>query len=144
MAQRIGLIIRVDVATRQMLKSSQEIIYMTYANKLLQQLRRVIQNKTNFPYGTLLYFGPDDINITKIVAVVIQSPKIDPVLKSWSGSEISTDPHTIAEIGNFLKQYSVTEVIMPEGVIGCPHEEGIDYPEGENCPNCPYWAERLD
>jgi hypothetical protein len=22
------------------------------------------------------------------------------------------------------------------------HEEGIDYPEGEACPRCPFWAGR--
>jgi hypothetical protein len=27
-------------------------------------------------------------------------------------------------------------------MLGCPHEEGIDYPEGEACPECPYWAGR--
>jgi hypothetical protein len=25
---------------------------------------------------------------------------------------------------------------------GCPHEEGVDYPEGEACPDCPFWAGR--
>ena len=29
-----------------------------------------------------------------------------------------------------------------DGLIGCPHEEGIDYPEGKSCPQCPYWAGR--
>jgi hypothetical protein len=29
---------------------------------------------------------------------------------------------------------------MVEKIFGCPHEEGIDYPEGEKCPYCPYWA----
>jgi hypothetical protein len=24
-------------------------------------------------------------------------------------------------------------------VIGCPHEEGIDFPEGQECPYCPFW-----
>jgi len=28
---------------------------------------------------------------------------------------------------------------MTNGVIGCPHEEGIDYPLGEDCPFCPFW-----
>jgi hypothetical protein len=23
-----------------------------------------------------------------------------------------------------------------------PHEEGVDYPEGQSCPHCPYWAGR--
>jgi hypothetical protein len=26
-------------------------------------------------------------------------------------------------------------------IIGCPHEEGIDY-EGATCPACPFWAGR--
>jgi Protein of unknown function (DUF1186) len=25
-------------------------------------------------------------------------------------------------------------------IIGCPHEEGIDYPLGRACPQCPFWA----
>jgi hypothetical protein len=31
---------------------------------------------------------------------------------------------------------------MPEAIIGCPHEEGTDYPEGEACPQCPFWQGR--
>lgn len=23
--------------------------------------------------------------------------------------------------------------------MGCPHEEGEDFPVGENCPFCPFW-----
>ena len=30
---------------------------------------------------------------------------------------------------------------MPEGIIGCPHEEDIDY-QGPVCPKCPFWANR--
>jgi hypothetical protein len=31
---------------------------------------------------------------------------------------------------------------VADGIIGCPHEEGVDYPEGKYCPQCPYWAGR--
>ncbi|MFL5236975.1 MAG: hypothetical protein ACJ8EL_05125 [Rhizomicrobium sp.] len=41
----------------------------------------------------------------------------------------------------WLKKKAST-VAMTEGIVGCPHEEGIDYPLGEACPDCPYWAER--
>lgn len=27
-------------------------------------------------------------------------------------------------------------------IIGCPHEEGIDYPDGQVCPQCPFCAHR--
>src|SRR4051812_9319014 len=32
-------------------------------------------------------------------------------------------------------------VVMTDRIIGCPHEEGIDY-EGTTCPTCPFWAGR--
>src|SRR5438270_3112349 len=31
---------------------------------------------------------------------------------------------------------------MIEEINGCPHEEGQDYPLGEVCPACPFWAHR--
>jgi len=36
----------------------------------------------------------------------------------------------------------VRSVLITNRIIGCPHEEGIDYPEGDVCPKCPYWAHR--
>jgi hypothetical protein len=27
-------------------------------------------------------------------------------------------------------------------ILGCPHEEDIDYPLGESCPKCPFGAGR--
>ena len=30
---------------------------------------------------------------------------------------------------------------MTDRIIGCPHEEGIDY-EGSVCPRCEFWANR--
>jgi hypothetical protein len=32
-------------------------------------------------------------------------------------------------------------VAMPDRIIGCPHEEGIDY-EGEYCPRRAFWIGR--
>jgi hypothetical protein len=30
---------------------------------------------------------------------------------------------------------------MMEAINGCPHEEGVDYPLGQVCSACPFWAE---
>lgn len=46
------------------------------------------------------------------------------------------------QILDFINQNNVQRVIMVDRIIGCPHEEGIDYPEGEKCPQCPFWASR--
>jgi hypothetical protein len=42
----------------------------------------------------------------------------------------------------FILERAAKSVAMMEPIIGCPHEEGLDYPEGEPCPQCPFWAHR--
>ena len=46
------------------------------------------------------------------------------------------------EMKAFFLQHGVKQVAMSQGNMGCPHEEGTDYPEGTSCPQCPYWAGR--
>lgn len=41
-----------------------------------------------------------------------------------------------------LNEHQVKSLVMVEKIFGCPHEEGIDYPEGEPCPKCPFWKGR--
>jgi hypothetical protein len=53
-----------------------------------------------------------------------------------------TDRAVLAEVASFLRESGVHSVTMIDGIIGSPHEEGIDYPDGEDCPKCPYWAGR--
>lgn len=45
------------------------------------------------------------------------------------------------EILEFMTNYSVLSAAMTERIIGCPHQEGIDY-EGEWCPVCEFWKGR--
>ena len=33
-------------------------------------------------------------------------------------------------------------IVSGEGRDVDPLEEGVDYPEGQTCPSCPYWANR--
>jgi hypothetical protein len=43
------------------------------------------------------------------------------------------------ELQAFFERHGVQSVAASEGNIGCPHEEGEDFPAGEDCPFCPYW-----
>jgi hypothetical protein len=47
----------------------------------------------------------------------------------------------LEELLAFLAERGALSVVMTDRIIGCPHEEGIDY-EGEICPRCPFWANR--
>lgn len=95
-----------------------------------------------FPIGTLVYYGPDDQNVTKIVASVVPDQGADMISKRWYGNGVVQDPIVIAELGQFFKTHQVQKVLMTGSIAGCPHEEGIDYPEGEDCPHCPFWSEQ--
>ncbi|CAN7782530.1 hypothetical protein LJR267_010008 [Paraburkholderia hospita] len=45
----------------------------------------------------------------------------------------------------FIEQLGARSVAAVNRIIGCPHEEGIDYPEGEAVrrpPLRPFWSNR--
>lgn len=109
--------------------------------KILQTFKRAVQERRQHPFGLLLYFGPDDRTVTKIVAGVMPAPSAQPEARSWQGDRVAEDPQVIQAIGEFFKSHQVHDVIMTESVVGCPHEPGIDYPAGESCPHCPFWAQ---
>jgi hypothetical protein len=57
-------------------------------------------------------------------------------------TDVRTDPKINEAILRFIEGHAARSVAMFDRIIGCPHEEGIDYPEVEKCPKCPFWATR--
>jgi hypothetical protein len=94
-----------------------------------------------FPVATIAFYGPDDKTPTKIaVGITEKEGDEEPTaLQRWAGPNVASDPQVHAEIKAFIQEHKVKSVVITDGVIGCPHEEGIDYPLGEDCPFCPFW-----
>jgi hypothetical protein len=92
-----------------------------------------------FPIGTIACYGPDDKTTTKIVAGVINEEGAEPIIKRWVATDVTTNPKVQKEIDRFFKSHGVTRVGVSAGNMGCPHEEGEDFPTGSNCPFCPWW-----
>lgn len=92
-----------------------------------------------FPIGTVAYYGPDDKTTTKIVAGVITEEGAEPILRRWMASDVTTNPKVQEQIDRFFKKHGVRHMGMSPGNIGCPHEEGEDFPVGGDCPFCPWW-----
>ena len=89
--------------------------------------------------------GPDDRRATKVAVGVIGAEGAEPsALERWvsSESDVRTDPAIGLEILNFIESQGVKSVVMADRIIGCPHEEGTDYPDSQICPHCPFWAHR--
>jgi hypothetical protein len=55
---------------------------------------------------------------------------------------IRQDRIVAVEIQQFIRSHGVKSVIASDGIMGCPHEEGKDYPDGQTCPQCPFWADK--
>jgi len=94
---------------------------------------------STFPVGTVALYGPDDRRTTKIVASVIKREGAEPVLERWVGSNVQNSSKVRREIQEFFKKHSVKSVVATDRNMGCPHEEGEDFPMGEDCPFCPWW-----
>jgi hypothetical protein len=98
-----------------------------------------------YPAATVAFYGPDASRASKVVVGILPHEGSDvSELRKWSSetADLRRETPDSAEILEFIKAHAVKTVIMSPGIIGCPHEEGPDYPEGEVCPKCPYWAER--
>ena len=92
-----------------------------------------------FPIGTVAYYGPDDKTTTKIVASVIEEEGAEAIIKRWMATDVMTSPKIRGQIEKFFDKYQVRSISMSKGNLGCPHEEGEDFPDGGDCPFCPWW-----
>ena len=109
--------------------------------------RKMKKNKVKpkYPAATLMLYGPNDQLATKAVVSIIKDKFSEPEnFRKWhtDGTELRADEEIGMEIAAYLKEHGVKQTISPDRIFGCPHEEGIDYPEGESCPQCPFWAGR--
>lgn len=98
-----------------------------------------------YPAATVAFYGPDASRASKVVVSIIPTETESPTeLRKWTSDtdDLRRESPESAEIIRFIQQHAVKTVVMSPGIIGCPHEEGIDYPEDEVCPECPYWADR--
>ena len=92
-----------------------------------------------YPIGTVALYGPDDKTTTKIAAGVILHDGAEAIIKRWVATDVTTNPKVQQEMKEFFLQHGVKSVAMSQGNMGCPHEEGEDFPHGEDCPFCPFW-----
>ena len=98
--------------------------------------------QSQYPIGTVAMYGPDDKTTTKIAAGVILYEHASPIMERWVATDVSNNPQVQLEIKDFFLQHGVKQVAVSQGNMGCPHEEGEDFPYGEDCPFCPFWQNK--
>ena len=98
-----------------------------------------------YPVATIAYYGQDAQRASKVVVGIIlaEGDDADPMSKWFSETtDVRADATIQTEIVQFIHRHAPKSVVATDGIIGCPHEEGIDYPDSEKCPQWPYWASR--
>lgn len=98
-----------------------------------------------YPVATIAFYGPTADFATKAVVAIFrgEGQEADP-LERWFSQDVDvrSNPAVGEQVLALLQKHAAKSVTVTDGIIGCPHEEGIDYPEGKSCPQCPYWAGR--
>jgi hypothetical protein len=98
-----------------------------------------------YPVATLAFYGPDDHVASKVAVGILPRENAEvSELERWfsDDGDVRVDPSVETEVIEFIKSQGVKTVLIADTIMGCPHEEGIDYPIGVSCPKCPYWAGR--
>jgi len=111
-------------------------------DKSKYHLEKLAHRKTGYPIATIAYYGPDDQFASKVVVGILLSEKEKEVshFRRWFATEqdVRLDQSIDSEILEFFEPFHPSRVVMVDRIIGCLHEEGIDYPLGEVCPQCPF------
>ncbi|MBN2494932.1 MAG: hypothetical protein JXR96_10110 [Deltaproteobacteria bacterium] len=107
--------------------------------------KRAARGFRGYPVASVAYYGPDDQRATKVAVGIVPFEGAEPIaLERWYGEDedIRRDKEITDQIIAFIREHDVRSFALADRIIGCPHEEGIDYPDGEECPECPFWHGR--
>ena len=118
---------------------------MSLADRFLKAIRKKTKHGfAGYPVATVAYYGPDDVLATKIaVGIVLAEGHMPADMRKWvvEGRDIRKDHGISEEVLKYIRSHGTKSVVMSDGIVRCPHEEGIDYPVGTSCPACPFWRE---
>jgi hypothetical protein len=97
--------------------------------------RKAMQAFKGYPAATIAFNGPTATLATKVVVSIVRDEGHEPdPLERWfsEDTDVRNNPAVGEKVVAFLKENAAKSVIVTDGLIGCPHEEGIDYPEGKS------------
>ena len=97
-----------------------------------------------YPIATMAFYGPDNTRATKVAVGIVRAEGAEPEMTRLYTTEgdIRKDHEIGDQILKLLNLHGVKSIVIKEEIFGCPHEEGVDYPDGGVCPQCPFWAHR--
>jgi len=114
-------------------------------DRFLKHLRKKARKGLRgWPIATVAFYGPNLSQATKVTVGIVPSENAEvKELRDWKvdRGDIRADPGRQGDVGIYRAASSVIGRDDRHSIIGCPHQEGIDY-EGEWCPACEFWHGR--
>jgi hypothetical protein len=111
---------------------------------LMQGLeRRAQKGFQGYPLGIIAFYGPTDKIATKAVIGIVEEAGGSPQqIKKWvyDKGDLRKDVDSIKELFRYIEAHNVLSVALTPGIYYCPHDNGIDFPEGGSCSLCPFWS----
>jgi hypothetical protein len=118
---------------------------MMLEDRFLKRLhKKARKGMRGWPVATIAFYGPNLSQATKVAVGILPSENAEvTTMRDWKveRGDVRTDPGIAREILEFIQEQGALSVAMAGGIIGCPHQEGIDY-QGEWCPVCTFWHGR--
>ncbi len=56
-------------------------------------------------------------------------------------TDVRSDIGIADEVSRFIDGHGAESIVLADRIIGCPHEDGVDYPDGTACPKCAFLGE---
>jgi hypothetical protein len=90
--------------------------------------KRVRKGQKGYPVATVAFDGPDNTGASRVVCSIIEHADADPdPMRKWfTAGEARTSEQILREVLAFIEEHGARTLAMAEGLLGCPHEEGID------------------
>jgi hypothetical protein len=118
---------------------------MPKSEQFLKRLRKKTKKgMRGWPVATIAYYGPNLTQASKVAVGIVPYETAEPLeVRDWKveKGDVRVDSAIAQQILDFIERQGVRSVMMTDGIIGCPHQQGIDY-EGEWCPVCKFWHDR--
>ena len=100
--------------------------------------KRAKRGFRGYPIATVALYGPDDRAATKLMVASFRRSMPRPQILSAGSSKGPISAMTAAlrkEVLAFIDAAGAKSTVMTDRIIGCAHDEGIDY-QGRTCPSC--------
>ena len=119
----------------------EELCQPVLVKKIVKKAKKGMRG---YPIATIAFYGPTNSMASKVVCSIFLHENSEPEpMKKWlTDKDARKSEDVFNELNAFMDENKVMTVSMIDKILGCPHEEGIDYSEGESCPTCLYWKNR--